>query len=53
VVPSLLACQRLFDAQGLDRNTAVAEGDTAFDPTPLPPRSGNVVPILDLDTAAD
>jgi len=53
VVPSHLADQRLFDFQGLDRNTVVAEGDTAFDPTPLPARSGNIVPILDFDTAAD
>ncbi|AUL98758.1 tRNA 2-thiocytidine(32) synthetase TtcA [Rhodocyclaceae bacterium] len=53
VVPSHLADQRLFDFQGLERNTVVAEGDTAFDPMPLPPRSGNIVPILELDTAAD
>jgi tRNA 2-thiocytidine biosynthesis protein TtcA len=36
VVPSHLADARLFDFAGLTRHTAVAEGDTAFDPVELP-----------------
>lgn len=51
VVPSHLADQRLFDFQGLDRNTVVAEGDTAFDPPELPARAAEVVQIVSLDTA--
>jgi tRNA 2-thiocytidine biosynthesis protein TtcA len=51
VVPSHLADQRLFDFQGLDRNTVVAEGDTAFDPPELPARAAEIVQIVSLDTA--
>lgn len=36
VVPSHLADGRLFDFAGLTRQTAVDEGDTAFDPVELP-----------------
>ncbi|THF59395.1 tRNA 2-thiocytidine(32) synthetase TtcA [Pseudothauera rhizosphaerae] len=49
VVPSHLADQRLFDFQGLDRHTVVAEGDTAFDPPELPRSGGDVIRITPLD----
>lgn len=53
VVPSHLADQRLFDFQGLDRNTVVAEGDTAFDPPALPEKRAEMIRIVTLDTPAD
>ncbi len=38
VVPSHLMDEKLFDFKGLTRDTAVPEGDTAFDPPELPTR---------------
>jgi tRNA 2-thiocytidine biosynthesis protein TtcA len=50
VVPSHLADQRLFDFRGLNRDTVVSEGDTAFDPPALPARAAQSVQIVSLDT---
>lgn len=43
VVPSHLADSRLFDFVSLTQQTAVAEGDTVFDPPELPPARTSVV----------
>jgi tRNA 2-thiocytidine biosynthesis protein TtcA len=42
VVPSHLADTSLFDFRSLTRDTAVAEGDTAFDPPELPSGLGMI-----------
>ena len=45
VVPSHLADQRLFDFQGLTRDTVVSEGDTAFDPPELPAPAAEIIHV--------
>lgn len=47
VVPSHLSDNALFDFAGLDRGSAVAEGDIVFDPVTLPePAAGRTISIV-------